>query len=113
MATFRFRAVSPLFDIAPFSVHGAPDGERRGAVGAQCDRASGDGGGGDVLIAGGTLRLGSASVEYLTPPPRQPPGLYAGGMLELTLNKFARSYFALISRNRGWFSPNEARTFSG
>jgi 3-methylfumaryl-CoA hydratase len=25
VATFRFRAVSPLFDIAPFSVHGAPD----------------------------------------------------------------------------------------
>jgi 3-methylfumaryl-CoA hydratase len=27
VATFRFRAVSPLFDIAPFSVHGAPDGD--------------------------------------------------------------------------------------
>jgi 3-methylfumaryl-CoA hydratase len=27
VATFRFRAVSPLFDIAPFSVHGAPDGK--------------------------------------------------------------------------------------
>lgn len=27
IATFRFRAVSPLFDIAPFSVHGAPDGD--------------------------------------------------------------------------------------
>lgn len=26
VATFRFRAVSPLFDIAPFSVHGRPDG---------------------------------------------------------------------------------------
>jgi 3-methylfumaryl-CoA hydratase len=26
VASFRFRAVSPLFDIAPFSVHGAPDG---------------------------------------------------------------------------------------
>jgi 3-methylfumaryl-CoA hydratase len=25
VATFRFRAVSPLFDIAPFSVHGLPD----------------------------------------------------------------------------------------
>ncbi|MBE7158186.1 MAG: MaoC family dehydratase N-terminal domain-containing protein [Rhodospirillales bacterium] len=25
--SFRFRAVSPLFDIAPFSVHGAPDGD--------------------------------------------------------------------------------------
>jgi 3-methylfumaryl-CoA hydratase len=25
VASFRFRAVSPLFDIAPFSVHGAPD----------------------------------------------------------------------------------------
>jgi 3-methylfumaryl-CoA hydratase len=30
IASFRFRAVSPLFDIAPFSVHGAPDG--RGGV---------------------------------------------------------------------------------
>ncbi len=27
VATFRFRAVSPLFDVAPFSVHGAPEGE--------------------------------------------------------------------------------------
>jgi 3-methylfumaryl-CoA hydratase len=26
VATFRFRAVSPLFDISPFSVHGARDG---------------------------------------------------------------------------------------
>jgi 3-methylfumaryl-CoA hydratase len=26
VASCRFRAVSPLFDIAPFSVHGAPDG---------------------------------------------------------------------------------------
>ena len=26
VASFRFRAVGPLFDIAPFSVHGAPDG---------------------------------------------------------------------------------------
>jgi 3-methylfumaryl-CoA hydratase len=26
VASFRFRAVSPLFDIAPFSVHGAPEG---------------------------------------------------------------------------------------
>ena len=25
--TFRFRALSPLFDIAPFSVHGRPDGD--------------------------------------------------------------------------------------
>lgn len=25
VSTFRFRALSPLFDIAPFSVHGAPD----------------------------------------------------------------------------------------
>jgi 3-methylfumaryl-CoA hydratase len=25
VVSFRFRAVSPLFDIAPFSVHGAPD----------------------------------------------------------------------------------------
>jgi 3-methylfumaryl-CoA hydratase len=28
VTSFRFRAVSPLFDIAPFSVHGAPDGDR-------------------------------------------------------------------------------------
>jgi 3-methylfumaryl-CoA hydratase len=27
VATFRFRAVRPLFDIAPFSVHGVPEGE--------------------------------------------------------------------------------------
>jgi 3-methylfumaryl-CoA hydratase len=27
LASFRFRALSPLFDIAPFSVHGAPDGK--------------------------------------------------------------------------------------
>jgi 3-methylfumaryl-CoA hydratase len=27
VASFRFRAVSPLFDIAPFSVRGVPDGE--------------------------------------------------------------------------------------
>jgi 3-methylfumaryl-CoA hydratase len=27
VASFRFRAVSPLFDVAPFSVHGAPDGK--------------------------------------------------------------------------------------
>jgi 3-methylfumaryl-CoA hydratase len=27
VSSFRFRAVSPLFDIAPFSVHGAPDGD--------------------------------------------------------------------------------------
>jgi 3-methylfumaryl-CoA hydratase len=27
IASFRFRAVSPLFDIAPFSVHGAQDGD--------------------------------------------------------------------------------------
>jgi 3-methylfumaryl-CoA hydratase len=27
VASFRFRAVSPLFDIAPFSVHGALDGD--------------------------------------------------------------------------------------
>jgi len=26
VASYRFRAVSPLFDTAPFSVHGAPDG---------------------------------------------------------------------------------------
>jgi 3-methylfumaryl-CoA hydratase len=28
LASFTFRAVSPLFDIAPFSVHGAPEGDR-------------------------------------------------------------------------------------
>jgi 3-methylfumaryl-CoA hydratase len=28
VASFRFRAVSPLFDTAAFSVHAAPDGER-------------------------------------------------------------------------------------
>jgi 3-methylfumaryl-CoA hydratase len=28
--TFKFRAVSPLFDIAPFSVHGRPDGDGAG-----------------------------------------------------------------------------------
>ncbi|PPQ27279.1 FAS1-like dehydratase domain-containing protein [Rhodopila globiformis] len=27
VGSFRFRAVSPLFDTAPFSVHGAPDGD--------------------------------------------------------------------------------------
>jgi 3-methylfumaryl-CoA hydratase len=27
VASFRFRAVSPLFDIAPFSLHGVPDGD--------------------------------------------------------------------------------------
>ncbi|MDR3533120.1 MAG: MaoC family dehydratase N-terminal domain-containing protein [Rhodopila sp.] len=27
VTAFKFRAVSPLFDIAPFSVHGAPDGK--------------------------------------------------------------------------------------
>ena len=27
VASFRFRAVSPLFDVASFSVHGAPDGQ--------------------------------------------------------------------------------------
>jgi 3-methylfumaryl-CoA hydratase len=35
VASFRFRAVSPLFDIAPFSVHGAPDGERGVALWAR------------------------------------------------------------------------------
>ena len=34
VASFRFRAVSPLFDIAPFSVHGAP-----GARVSRCGRA--------------------------------------------------------------------------
>jgi 3-methylfumaryl-CoA hydratase len=39
VTSFRFRAVSPLFDIAPFSVHGAPDGDKvalwaRGAEGS-------------------------------------------------------------------------------
>jgi 3-methylfumaryl-CoA hydratase len=28
LKTFRFRAVSPLFDIAPFSVHGRPEGDK-------------------------------------------------------------------------------------
>jgi len=27
VVSFQFRAISPLFDIAPFSVHGAPDGQ--------------------------------------------------------------------------------------
>ncbi|HVZ07842.1 FAS1-like dehydratase domain-containing protein [Rhodopila sp.] len=31
-ASFRFRAVSPLFDIAPFSVHGARDGDGGAAL---------------------------------------------------------------------------------
>jgi 3-methylfumaryl-CoA hydratase len=35
VATFRFRAVTPLFDIAPFSVHGAPDGTRGAALWAR------------------------------------------------------------------------------
>jgi 3-methylfumaryl-CoA hydratase len=35
VATFRFRAVSPLFDIAPFSVHGAPDGKGGAALWAR------------------------------------------------------------------------------
>jgi 3-methylfumaryl-CoA hydratase len=35
VATFRFRAVSPLFDIAPFSVHGAPDDENAVALWAR------------------------------------------------------------------------------
>jgi 3-methylfumaryl-CoA hydratase len=39
VASFRFRAVSPLFDIAQFSVHGAPDGE--GAVALWARNASG------------------------------------------------------------------------
>jgi len=33
--SFRFRAVSPLFDIAPFSVHGAPDGDNGVALWAR------------------------------------------------------------------------------
>ena len=35
IASFRFRAVSPLFDIAPFSVHGAPDGSGGAALWAR------------------------------------------------------------------------------
>lgn len=35
VASFKFRAVSPLFDIAPFSVHGAPDGEGGAALWAR------------------------------------------------------------------------------
>jgi 3-methylfumaryl-CoA hydratase len=35
VASFRFRALSPLFDIAPFSVHGAPDGKGRAALWAR------------------------------------------------------------------------------
>jgi len=35
VATFRFRAVSPLFDIAPFSLHGAPDNESGAALWAR------------------------------------------------------------------------------
>jgi 3-methylfumaryl-CoA hydratase len=35
VTSFRFRAVSPLFDIAPFSVHGAPDGEGGAALWAR------------------------------------------------------------------------------
>ena len=49
VATFRFRAVSPLFDIAPFSVHGAPDGKGAALWARNSERAPGDGGGGDVL----------------------------------------------------------------
>jgi 3-methylfumaryl-CoA hydratase len=33
--SFRFRAISPLFDIAPFSVHGAPDGQGNVALWAR------------------------------------------------------------------------------
>lgn len=39
VASFRFRAVSPLFDIAPFSVHGVPDG--KGGVALWARTASG------------------------------------------------------------------------
>jgi 3-methylfumaryl-CoA hydratase len=35
VASFRFRAVSPLFDIAPFSVHGARDGKGGAALWAR------------------------------------------------------------------------------
>ena len=35
VASFRFRAVSPLFDIAPFSVHGVPDGQGGAALWAR------------------------------------------------------------------------------
>jgi 3-methylfumaryl-CoA hydratase len=40
VATFRFRAVSPLFDVAPFSVHGEPDGKGGAALWARS--ATGD-----------------------------------------------------------------------
>jgi 3-methylfumaryl-CoA hydratase len=40
VTSFRFRAVSPLFDIAPFSVHGAPDGKGSAALWAR--NANGD-----------------------------------------------------------------------
>ena len=39
VASFRFRAVSPLFDVAPFSVHGVPDG--KGGVALWARDASG------------------------------------------------------------------------
>ncbi len=35
VVSFRFRAVSPLFDIAPFSVHGAPAADGRAALWAR------------------------------------------------------------------------------
>jgi 3-methylfumaryl-CoA hydratase len=35
VATFRFRAVSPLFDVAPFSVHGAAEGKSGAALWAR------------------------------------------------------------------------------
>jgi 3-methylfumaryl-CoA hydratase len=35
VTSFRFRAISPLFDIAPFSVHGAPHGEGGAALWAR------------------------------------------------------------------------------
>ena len=35
VASFKFRAVSPLFDVAPFSVHGAPDGAGGAALWAR------------------------------------------------------------------------------
>jgi 3-methylfumaryl-CoA hydratase len=35
VVSFQFRAVSPLFDVAPFSVHGKPDGENAVALWAR------------------------------------------------------------------------------
>jgi 3-methylfumaryl-CoA hydratase len=37
LRSFRFRAVSPLFDIAPFSLCGAPESESRASLWAQSE----------------------------------------------------------------------------